>query len=176
MFVSISNISFYFAYMYPIDKRLLGLMEAGRDAAHLYDAVMLYSWSVKTILENDLGDPKNGTLVIDLLKQRSYFRYWCCRFHKWNYLILFHFKIVYIRHFVSFLKKCCIWSAMGYYVYMDENGDAEGNYSLVSLCDINLWRINNNREYSSQDASHVTDTHGSKIKILLNDIGEICVV
>ena len=50
-------------------------MEAGRDAAHLYDAVMLYSWSVKKILENNLGDPKNGTLVIDLLKQRSYFRY-----------------------------------------------------------------------------------------------------
>ena len=50
-------------------------MEAGRDAAHLYDAVMLYAWSVKKILENDLGDPKNGTLVIDLLKQRSYFRY-----------------------------------------------------------------------------------------------------
>ena len=61
--------------MYIIDKRLLGLMEAGRDAAHLYDAVMLYAWSVKKILENDLGDPKNGTLVIDLLKQRSYFRY-----------------------------------------------------------------------------------------------------
>ena len=65
----------YSLYIYPIDKRLLGLMEAGRDAAHLYDAVMLYSWSVKKILENDLGDPKNGTLVIDLLKQRSYFRY-----------------------------------------------------------------------------------------------------
>ena len=75
MFVNISNISFYFVHVYPIDKRLLGLMEAGRDAAHLYDAVMLYSWSVKKILENDLGDPKNGTLVIDLLKQRSYFRY-----------------------------------------------------------------------------------------------------
>ena len=61
---------------------------------------------------------------------------------------------------------------MGYYVYMDENGDAEGNYSLVSLCDINLWRINNNREYSSQDASHVTDTHGSKITILLHEIAK----
>ena len=79
--------------------------------------------------------------------------------------IVFHFEIVYVRHFF----QCCIWSAMGYYVYMDENGDAEGNYSLVSLCDINLWRRNNNREYSSQDTSYVTD-HGSRISILLNDI------
>lgn len=60
---------------------------------------------------------------------------------------------------------------MGYYVYMDENGDAEGNYSLVSLCDINLWRRNNNREYSSQDASYVTD-HGSIITILLSEFGK----
>ena len=53
---------------------------------------------------------------------------------------------------------------MGYYVYMDENGDAEGNYSLVSLCDIDLWRINNIRDYSSQGASYVSG-HGTKIAI-----------
>ena len=29
---------------------------------------------------------------------------------------------------------------MGYYVYMDDNGDVEGNYSLVALCDVNTWR------------------------------------
>ena len=29
---------------------------------------------------------------------------------------------------------------MGYYVYMDDNGDVEGNYSLVALCDVNVWR------------------------------------
>ena len=40
---------------------------------------------------------------------------------------------------------------MGYYVYMDENGDAEGNYSLVSLCEVNAWRKANGRQYSSDD-------------------------
>ena len=57
------------------DKRLIGLMKVGRDAAHLYDAVMLYAWSIRKILEENLGDPNNGTLVIDNLKRRPYFRY-----------------------------------------------------------------------------------------------------
>ena len=57
------------------DKKLLGLMEAGRDAAHLYDAVMIYAWSVRKILNEGLGDPNNGTLVIELLKRRPYFRF-----------------------------------------------------------------------------------------------------
>jgi len=46
------------------------------------------------------------------------------------------------------------YSAMGYYVYMDENGDAEGNYSLVSLCDVNAWRRNNQQEYSYEEISN----------------------
>ena len=29
---------------------------------------------------------------------------------------------------------------MGYYVYMDDNGDVEGNYSLVALCEVNAWK------------------------------------
>ena len=57
------------------DKRLIGLMKVGRDAAHLYDAVMLYAWSIRKILRENLGDPNNGTLVIDNLKRRPYFRY-----------------------------------------------------------------------------------------------------
>ena len=40
---------------------------------------------------------------------------------------------------------------MGYYVYMDENGDAEGNYSLVSLCEVNAWRKANGQQYISDD-------------------------
>ena len=58
-----------------VDKRLISLMKVGRDAAHLYDAVMLYAWSIRKILQEDLGDPNNGTLVIDILKRRPYFRY-----------------------------------------------------------------------------------------------------
>ena len=50
-------------------------MKVGRDAAHLYDAVMLYAWSIRKIIKEDLGDPNNGTLVIDLLKRRPYFRF-----------------------------------------------------------------------------------------------------
>ena len=56
------------------DKRLISLMQVGRDAAHLYDAVMLYAWSIRKILQENLGDPNNGTLVIDILKRRPYFR------------------------------------------------------------------------------------------------------
>ena len=40
---------------------------------------------------------------------------------------------------------------MGYYVYMDENGDAEGNYSLVSLCEVNSWRRENGQQPFSDD-------------------------
>ena len=58
---------------------------------------------------------------------------------------------------------------MGYYVYMDENGDAEGNYSLVSLCDIDLWRINNIRDYSSQGTSYISG-HSTKMAILKNEL------
>ena len=43
---------------------------------------------------------------------------------------------------------------MGYYVYMDENGDAEGNYSLVSLCEVNSWRRNNQQKYSYEEISN----------------------
>ena len=43
------------------------------------------------------------------------------------------------------------FSAMGYYVYMDQNGDAEGNYSLVSLCEVNSWRRENGQQSFSDD-------------------------
>ena len=43
---------------------------------------------------------------------------------------------------------------MGYYVYMDENGDAEGNYSLVSLCKVDLWRENNRDQNLAHDISN----------------------
>ncbi|GJQ71688.1 hypothetical protein Trydic_g11383 [Trypoxylus dichotomus] len=33
---------------------------------------------------------------------------------------------------INYMKKTCYKSAMGYMVYMDENGDAEGNYSLIA--------------------------------------------
>ena len=36
---------------------------------------------------------------------------------------------------------CLFYSAMGYYVYMDENGDVEGNYSLMALCDIDSCKM-----------------------------------
>ncbi|KAK9753824.1 Receptor family ligand binding region [Popillia japonica] len=33
---------------------------------------------------------------------------------------------------INYMKRTCYRSAMGYMVYMDENGDAEGNYSLIA--------------------------------------------
>ena len=64
----------FFIFKIFVDKRLISLMKVGRDAAHLYDAVMLYAWSIRKILQENLGDPNNGTLVIDILKRRPYFR------------------------------------------------------------------------------------------------------
>ena len=48
---------------------------------------------------------------------------------------------------------------MGYYVYMDENGDAEGNYSLVSFCEVNSWRKSNAQNYAFNESLNVTG-HG----------------
>ena len=55
-----------------------------------------------------------------------------------------------------------IFSAMGYYVYMDQNGDAEGNYSLVSLCEVNSWRRENGQQSFSDD--YKIGTRWSKMK------------
>ncbi|KAK2714553.1 hypothetical protein QYM36_008943, partial [Artemia franciscana] len=65
-------------------------------AAHIYDAVMVYAKGVTDTLKLGL-DPKNGTVVLDRIRRRSYH------------------------------------SIRGFDVYIDENGDAEGNYTLVSL-------------------------------------------
>ncbi|XP_074036399.1 guanylate cyclase 32E isoform X2 [Leptinotarsa decemlineata] len=71
------------------------ILQIRAEAAYLYDAVHLYARSLIKILDVG-GDPKNGTAIIDSMKEM-------------------HYK-----------------SAMGYIVYMDENADAEGNYTLIA--------------------------------------------
>ena len=54
-----------------MNVRILNLR---REAAYLYDAVKLYARSLREVLL-DGGDPRNGTLLIQKLMKRSYFRY-----------------------------------------------------------------------------------------------------
>lgn len=50
------------------------MLQLRREAAYLYDAVKLYAWSLKEVLLEG-KDPLNGTLIIQKLMNRSYFRY-----------------------------------------------------------------------------------------------------
>ena len=71
-----------------------------------------------SISRENLGDPRNGTLIIRNLMNRSYLRYvlkLVIKDVKYSFISIFPF------------------SAMGYKVYMDENADAEGNYTLLSF-------------------------------------------
>ncbi|XP_015596279.1 guanylate cyclase 32E isoform X2 [Cephus cinctus] len=68
------------------------------QAAHLYDAVMIYARAATEILEKG-GDPRNGSAILSRIRNRSYH------------------------------------SVQGYDVFIDENGDAEGNFTVVSLLD-----------------------------------------
>ncbi|CAL4066627.1 unnamed protein product, partial [Meganyctiphanes norvegica] len=69
-------------------------------AAHLYDAVMIYAMALNETLNDKTKDPRNGTHIISLMKQRSF------------------------------------PSIQGFKVYMDDNGDAEGSYSLLAIREI----------------------------------------
>ena len=50
-------------------------MTIPKEAAYLYDAVLLYAKSVKKILENNLGEVNNGILVARHILNQPYTRY-----------------------------------------------------------------------------------------------------
>ncbi|XP_048508953.1 guanylate cyclase 32E isoform X2 [Athalia rosae] len=68
------------------------------QAAHLYDAVMIYARAATELLAEG-EDPRNGSAILNKIRNRSYH------------------------------------SVQGYDVFIDENGDAEGNFTVVSLLD-----------------------------------------
>ncbi|XP_076056765.1 guanylate cyclase 32E-like isoform X2 [Oratosquilla oratoria] len=80
----------------PVFEPFLKYIEVPLTAAHLYDAVLLYA----TVLNETLAaneDPRNGTLILNRIKNKSF------------------------------------ESIQGFTVHMDENGDAEGSYSLMAI-------------------------------------------
>lgn len=67
-----SSLSYSFIFQEPDNIPYLKLR---REAAFLYDAVRLYAWSLNKTITEQLGDPSNGTLIIENLKNHTYLRY-----------------------------------------------------------------------------------------------------
>ena len=65
----ISEIQIYFTESTIIDR-----LEVAKEAAYLYDAVLLYAKSVKKIVQEKLGDVYNGSLVIENIINQTYIR------------------------------------------------------------------------------------------------------
>nr|CAD7442116.1 unnamed protein product [Timema bartmani] len=77
-------------------NNIIGFRSVPVDAAHLYDAVMIYARALTEVFENG-DDPRDGSAILKRIRNRSYH------------------------------------SVQGYDVYIDNNGDAEGNYTVVAL-------------------------------------------
>ena len=65
----ISELQIYFTESTIIDR-----LEVAKEAAYLYDAVLLYAISVKKIVQEKLGDVYNGSLVIENIINQTYIR------------------------------------------------------------------------------------------------------
>ena len=65
----ISELQIYFTESTIIDR-----LEVAKEAAYLYDAVLLYAKSVKKIVQEKLGDVYNGSLVIENIINQTYIR------------------------------------------------------------------------------------------------------
>ncbi|XP_050390613.1 receptor-type guanylate cyclase Gyc76C [Patella vulgata] len=91
-------------------------------AAYLYDAVRLYAQALQEVLDEN-GNIKNGTAIIDKIRDRSY------------------------------------TSIQGFLSHIDENGDAEGNYTLLSRA----WFESFYANYSMMPVGHFQIEEGSGI-------------
>ncbi|KAJ9578502.1 hypothetical protein L9F63_005231, partial [Diploptera punctata] len=94
----IKNFSLKPPFCVPYHEKIYDSISVPIDAAHLYDAVMIYARALTEVFQNG-EDPRNGLAVIQKIRNRSYH------------------------------------SVQGYDVFIDGNGDAEGNYSVVALLD-----------------------------------------
>ena len=65
----ISELQIYFTESTIVDR-----LEVAKEAAYLYDAVLLYAKSAKKIVQEKLGDVNNGTLVIENIMNQTYIR------------------------------------------------------------------------------------------------------
>ncbi|XP_067005765.2 guanylate cyclase 32E [Anabrus simplex] len=82
----------------PYHRTVFDTISVPIDAAHLYDAVMIYARALTEVFQNG-EDPRNGSAILQKIRNRSYH------------------------------------SVQGYDVFIDSNGDAEGNYTVMALLD-----------------------------------------
>ncbi|KDR24308.1 Guanylate cyclase 32E [Zootermopsis nevadensis] len=94
----IKNFSLKPPFCVPYHEKIYDSISVPIDAAHLYDAVMIYARALTEVFQNG-EDPRNGSAVLQKIRNRSYH------------------------------------SVQGYDVFIDGNGDAEGNYTVVALLD-----------------------------------------
>jgi ABC-type branched-subunit amino acid transport system substrate-binding protein len=93
-----------FRFQNPL-SRLGGLKNIRIEAAYLYDAVMLYAQAVRQIVEEP-GNLSESEILEKILDGRGLSRR---------------------------LRNIRYQSATGHETKMDENGDAEGNFTLIAL-------------------------------------------
>lgn len=90
-----------------------GTKQIRAEAAYLYDAVHLYAKALIKVLE--MGEnPRNGSAIINAVKGVKYMS-------AMGWVSLFYGKQIF---FYSILYS--------YLVYIDENGDAAGNYTILA--------------------------------------------
>nr|CAI5866283.1 unnamed protein product [Callosobruchus analis] len=82
----------------PYHHKIFDSISVPIQAAHLYDAIMIYAKAVTKVLENN-QDPRNGSAILQGIINRAYH------------------------------------SIQGYDVFIDDKGDAEGNFTVVALLD-----------------------------------------
>ncbi|KRT83645.1 hypothetical protein AMK59_3294, partial [Oryctes borbonicus] len=82
----------------PYHHKIFDSISVPIQAAHLYDAVMIYARALTEVFEKN-EDPRNGIAILQKILNRSYH------------------------------------SIQGYDVFIDGNGDAEGNFTVVALLD-----------------------------------------
>ena len=95
-------------------------MQISAEAAYLYDAVHLYANALIKVLESG-EKPKNGTAIIEAIKGSKYLSAMGYEFLKNTQKNSFYFY------------KYCFHFSESYHVYIDENGDAAGNYTVLAL-------------------------------------------
>lgn len=103
----------------PYHKKIFESISVPIQAAYLYDAVMIYARALTEMFDNN-EDPRNGTAILQRIVNRSYHSVqgYDVSFPPSDNLDAF-------INFDLFVEQ----------VFIDGNGDAEGNFTVVALLD-----------------------------------------
>ncbi|GLV44985.1 Guanylyl cyclase at 32E [Carabus blaptoides fortunei] len=125
----IKKISAQPPFCVPYHHKIFDSISVPIQAAHLYDAVMIYARALTEVLQKK-DDPRNGSAILQRIINRHYH------------------------------------SIQGYDVYIDSNGDAEGNFTVVALLDD--LEINGTLQMSMQPVGYfqyTTNTSNSPLDL-----------